>query len=244
MARSARAFVDYEPGMPLKIRQMARTLPTLVADPFDLPAVVKLFDGMASSSLVRLPYQRMAERLDEADRARLERLTREPVDMEALGRLPRDSFGGAYARWMSICRFSPSYYADVYPPSVALFEAHWPLLRYAKVHDFHHVAMGLGANLPDEIGLQVFNLLNFGEPMGGMTLGLLPYVLARYGQPARTLAQVGRCARLSRRLPDLWIFPFEERYAQPLAELRRELGLPVEGLGDFDIPGAGGPPQA
>lgn len=75
------------------------------------------------------------------------------------------------------------------------------------------------------MGLQAFNLRNFGEPFA--TLGVLsaPLTALRYGDARRMLAEMVRGWRLGATLPNLFVAPFEDWYALDLDEVRRRLGV-------------------
>lgn len=216
--------------MGLKLRQAVGTLPDLFRDPYDLPRVVELYDALSTWRPIEGLYALMVGGLDAGAQEELARLTRQPVDVDALAALPEGTLGRGYVDFLERHGLAHDYYLQAYPPSRATVEANWVMHRFAKTHDFHHVLLGASADLPDEIGLQVFNILNFGEPFGAASVVALPFVMFRYGQRRRTLRAVARLARAARRIDNVFLFPWERHYATPVTALRARFGLPADGL--------------
>ena len=220
--------------MALKIGQAARSIPGLLRDPFDLPKEIDLYDGLADLPPVAWAYRRMVAGLPAAEREELRRLTEERVDWGELRALPEASFGRHYLGFMDRHGYVEDYYLLASPGSVDAFGNHWTMLRFARIHDYHHTVLGLSGDADDEAALQVFNTVNFGEPWGWATLPALPVLALRYGRPLRMARRVAACAQAGLRLPELFTFPFERRFDTPLAVLRSELGIPPDGLfGDW-----------
>lgn len=217
--------------MPLKLRQVARALPTLIVDdPYDLVATLQVVDGVADFAPLRWWYARMAARLPPAERERYQRLTRQRIDLPRLRGLPHGSYGRALAAFVDAERIDPEYFLNLYPPAASTFERHWVMHRFAKVHDPLHVLLGLSTWLPHEMGLQLFHFTNFGEPLAlGTFVNFWPVVLKR--APLRaTVSEMIRLPALGPTLPNLLWFPHEERWEQDLVSLRRELSIPPEGF--------------
>ncbi len=216
--------------MGLKLWQAVGTLPDLFRDPYDLPRVVELYDALSSWRPIEALYALMVRGVDADTRAELAALTRQPVDVHALAALPAGTLGRAYVDFLAHHGLTHDYYLQAYPPSRATVEANWVMHRFAKTHDFHHVLLGASAELPDEIGLQVFNVLNFGEPFGAASVVALPFVMFRYGERRRTLRAVLRLGRAARRLDNAFLFPWERHYATPVTALRERFRVPANGL--------------
>ena len=216
--------------MGMKLRQALGTLPDLFRDPYDLARVVELYDALSTWAPIELAYEAMVRRLDPTTRSELAALTVEPVDMDALLALPSGTLGRGYVDFLERHALAPDYWTQAYPPARATTERNWIMHRFAKTHDFHHVVLGASASLPHEIGLQVFNFLNFGEPYGFASVGALPFVMLRYRARRETLGAVWRMGRAALRVENLFVFPWERHFATPVTELRARLGLPADGL--------------
>lgn len=218
--------------MPLKLRQILTAMPRmLVLEPYDLKATLQIFDGVASFRPVELWFDRLVAHLDPQEREHLERLTFERIDLDHLRSLPHGTYGRAFASFIDADGLDPEYFLNLYPPAAPAFRDHWVMYRYAKVHDFAHVCLGISTWMPDEMGLQVFHFTNFKEPFALGTLAAYPTVVWRFGHARTTVAEMLRQGRWGPRVKNLLLFPHEERFEQPLTELRRELGIPEAGIG-------------
>lgn len=218
--------------MPLKLRQVAAAMPRmLVLQPYDLTATLEIFDGVATFGPLQRWFDRLVAALSPAEQAHLRTLTFQRVDLDALRGLPHGSYGRAFAAFIDGDGLDPEYFLNLYPPARAAFADNWVMYRYAKVHDMLHVILGVSIWMPQEMGLQVFHYTNFREPFALGTLAAWPAVVWKFGHPRTTVKEMLYQGRWGRRVPNLLLFPHEERWAQPLVELRRELGVPEAGIG-------------
>ncbi len=217
--------------MPLKVRPFVRNARRLLVNPFaDLELVQELVEAVADWFPVRAAYARLVARIDKEEAAHLAKLTREPIDLPALRALPPASFGRHFATYLDRHGLDPDYYLNLYPPVRPAFHANWLLWRFGKCHDMHHTLLDVGVSVPEEFGLQVFNVMNFGEPLCLSSIAISPYILLRYPDQGRTLSCARDAIRLSRRIRNLLTFPFEDHYQTDLAELRRICHVPEGGL--------------
>jgi ubiquinone biosynthesis protein Coq4 len=200
----------------------------LFREPKDFPSAIRLSDAMASSRLMQRSYARMLEGLSPGEVAHLRELTLQPVDPPALLALPEGSFGHEYARFIERAGLDLDAYAGVFPPYRQTWDEHWPLRRFAKVHDMHHFLLGFPLDFQSEIGLQAFNLRNFGEPHSLLSLGAVPLVLAKYGEARRTLALLRRGWTLAGQARNLYTAPLEDLFPLALGEVRARLRLPEQ----------------
>lgn len=211
--------------MGLKATQALRAAAVLVRDPFDFPASIQLADALAGWSVVQRLHERMLKGLDPERVAYLRELTLKPLDLEALGRLPENTFGYRYAAFMREHGLDMNPQVQVHPPFAKLLEENWLVARHARLHDLHHVLTGWEVKPPDELGLLVFNTRNFREPFGILALASVPIAVARHGEPARMLREVWRGWRLGREAENLFQTPLEEYLELDLDEVRRRLRL-------------------
>lgn len=218
--------------MPLKLLQIARAMPTmLVLEPYDLTATLQIFDGVASFGPVEAWFERFAADLDAAELDRLRELTFRRIDLDAMRALPHGSYGRSFAAFIDGDKLDPEYFLNLYPPARQAFADHWLMYRYAKVHDMLHVILGVSIWMPEEMGLQLFQFTNFREPFALGTLAAWPAVIWKFGHPRTTLREMRHQGAWGRKVKNLLLFPHEERWEQPLVELRDELGVPRAGIG-------------
>lgn len=213
--------------MTLKLGPLVRSLRRLVVDPMDFPATMVFIDATMDAALPWL-RQRMLAGLDGPATRRLQALTDRPLELAALARLPANTLGHALAAFMRRYRLRQDAQAAAFPPLAAGLEREWILRRFGRVHDIHHVLLGLGTDAPAELALQFFNLRNFREPYAVFAVLAAPAVLLRYGEVRRTLRAIGGAWRLAGRAVNLFQVPFEELLAEDLGALRGALGLSTQ----------------
>ena len=211
--------------MAIKYRQALGAAIELLRDPFDFPPAVRLCDAMADFWLVKRLYARILDGLPAEVAAHLYELTLRPIDLDALARMPEATFGRRYAAFLAAHKVSASAQVDAFPEIAKTFERHWILRRFARIHDMHHALLGFGVDAHGEMGLQMFNLRNFGEPYGALAMASFPVTALKYGEPRRMLREIAKGWTMGGRAANLFVVPFEDRFDADFAELRRELGL-------------------
>jgi ubiquinone biosynthesis protein Coq4 len=157
------------------------------------------------------------------------------IDLDALARLPPGTFGRAYADHMRDHALAPFEVSDDLDPGVLgrnTFAA-----RYAVTHDIFHVLLGFDTRLPGEMGVLAFAVAQgyARAQWVALAFALVLYPLLAPREAGRTFRCFREGWRLGRGARFLLGVRFEERWERPLAELRRELGLPA-------TPGAAGAP--
>jgi ubiquinone biosynthesis protein COQ4 len=212
--------------MPLKYEPATSAVASLLRDPFDNIAAGQLVDAIADTWLMRVARQHMIRGLSQQELAHLRELTYQPLEHTALRALPSTSLGHEYAAHLERHELNPRVLMDVFPALEATASTDWVLHRYLKLHDLLHFLLDFGIDAPGEMGLQIFNLRNFGEPHGLLALASLPLSIARRGYPRQMLREARQGWRLGARLPNLLHAPLEEMLELSTHEVRRRLGLP------------------
>ena len=215
--------------MALHLRPLRRTLPGLLRDPFALDLGIEFLHGIVDTPMMRLAFRQMLIGVDAPERGFLESLTRTPIDHEALAGLPETTLGGAYSRFFTDNGFDPEFHAKVYPDCLDDLERNWIFARFARLHDLHHVMLGIGVSPQEELALHLFLFVNTRDPISTMFTTGLPYLAARYLTRGRFWAESRRLIKAARALPNLFRFPYEEVMAEPLIDLRVRVGLPESG---------------
>jgi ubiquinone biosynthesis protein Coq4 len=216
--------------MATKYRQLIVATYELLKNPFDFPPAVRLYEALAESWLVQRLYRRMIADLPEAERARLCELTRRPIDLAALRALPPNAFGRRYADFFEHRELSATSQVEAWPPIAETFEKDWVMARFARVHDMHHVLLDFDVDAHGEMGLQLFNLMNFREPFGALAMASLPVTAALYGDARRMLREIDKGYRLAGTAKNLLCAPLEEHFERDIDELRAELGIALRDL--------------
>lgn len=215
--------------MGLKLRPMLETLPYLLDNPFDVKKGVVFFDGVVETWPLQAWFRSMVRSLPEHRKAELARMTREPVDLEALRRLPEGTFGHQFARFIGEMDFDPEFHLKACPESGVALERNWIYQRFAKLHDMHHVMLGVDISPQVELGLQVFLCTNTRDPVASMFMAALPFFATRFGNYGRTARASWTLGRAGLSVRNLFHFPYERHYETPLVEVRRLAGVPAEG---------------
>lgn len=156
------------------------------------------------------------------------------LDYDALRRLPADTLGAHYTRFLDGCGLDPDILAEPAgtasgagysdPDAAFLHE------RYRQTHDIWHALTGLGMEGHEEVILHAFTWGQLRLPYSALivTLGALKHVVLE--RRWRVLMQT---------LPDAYAAGFsakplilvywERRFAEPIEKLRAELGIRVLG---------------
>src|SRR4051794_38314202 len=121
--------------MPLKPRQALVAAVDLVRDPLNYNAAMRFGDALADWPVMRWLYRRMMDGLGPAEVEHLRALTDRPIDFDALAKLPPNTFGWAYQRFMQSQNLSAAAQIDSYPPIKAALARDWVLRRFTRGHD-------------------------------------------------------------------------------------------------------------
>jgi ubiquinone biosynthesis protein Coq4 len=209
----------------IKFGKALRGFGRLVWDPFDFAGAMVLFDAFESFGPVRDAYARMVSGLAPDERDHLRALTERPLDLAAMSGLPSNTLGYAYATFFDQDGLYVDAQVRAHPDLNDVFAREWLYNRFCRVHDFHHVLLGFKADIAGEMGLQAFNLSNFGEPFAALAMLSTPVTALRYGSPGYIAREVERGWKLGRELPNLFVAPFEDWYDHDMGAVRERLGV-------------------
>jgi ubiquinone biosynthesis protein COQ4 len=139
------------------------------------------------------------------------------LDFAALAKLPEGTFGNAYARFMTERGLTP----DIFAAQGRLSRTAFVIKRLRQTHDLWHVLTGIGTDVPGELELQAFSFTQLRLPSAFIliAMGTLRWSWRHPSLPFRVL----RGAFAGLRAEKLDAQPWEELWARPLVELRREL---------------------
>lgn len=140
-------------------------------------------------------------------------------DLHELARLPEDTLGGAYARFMLAHSLKPDFYENV----KARHKMHYLRLRLRQTHDIWHVLSGYDTGLFGEIGLQAFY---FAQVTNGQSALIFSGVVfksllrGRFDDLERYVAHFCEGYRNGRRAHNLLAVRWESHWNDTLASLR------------------------
>lgn len=155
-----------------------------------------------------------------ADKPRINTIT---VDMNYLRSLPEDSFGRSYVQFLDDNKVTPDSRMEVRfleDPQLA-----YVMTRYRECHDLVHTILGMPTNMLGEVAVKWVEALNTGLPMcyGGAVFGaarLRPKQRKEY-----TSRYLPWAIQNGKSIKPLMTVYWEERWKQPISQLRAELGI-------------------
>lgn len=178
-----------------------------------LEAYEHLNAGTESHRVKRFYASAHGERLFAEDRT----LDGSTLDFAALLKLPEGSLGNAYARFMTERGLTP----DIFASEGVLTKPAFMIKRMRQTHDLWHVLTGINTDVPGELELQAFTLIQLRAPSAVLlvSLGTLRWLWSHPTLPFRVLR--GLISGL--RAKKLDATPWEDLWERPVMELRREL---------------------
>ncbi|KAF9065544.1 coenzyme Q biosynthesis protein Coq4-domain-containing protein [Rhodocollybia butyracea] len=194
-------------------------------NPYRADLIAALGETTAGSSLPKLRDIMLANpegRQILKDRPRINTRT---VDMDALARLPANTWGRTYINWLERTGVTPDSREPVHyinDPELA-----YVMQRYRECHDLYHCITNFSVNVESELAVKYFEFANLGLPLAA---------ISAIGGPLRILSNAKKRDRLfseyvpwalktgstSRCLISVY---WEKRWEQDVEELRRELGI-------------------
>jgi len=146
-------------------------------------------------------------------------------DLAALRALPDGTLGREYARHLDANGIEPLVISDAVKER---FQNNPYALRYTTTHDLHHVLTGFDTGLAGEAGVVAFNVGQGSAPVGPAMLWVVRVVYALFSptQIRRVWHNLRVGREMGRRAKLVIAEPIESHFAEPLARVRAELGIP------------------
>jgi ubiquinone biosynthesis protein Coq4 len=150
------------------------------------------------------------------------------IDLGALATLPSDTLGYAYAHFLRSRGLTPAVF-DKPPSEVSDPRMQYVVQRLRQTHDLWHVVTGHDTDPASEVALQAFTFAQVRAPSSAIlaTVGTLRGLRQRPTLVRHVLGSLWTGVRADR-LP---VFPWEDHWATPLRDVRRMLGIPIDGIG-------------
>lgn len=151
------------------------------------------------------------------------RINTKTIDLDKLRKLPDNTFGRAYIKFLDDNKVTPDSRMEVRfieDPEIA-----YVMTRYRECHDLVHTILGMPTNMLGEVSVKWFEALNTGLPMcyGGAVFGavrLRPKQRQLYSSKFLPWAiSNGKSAK-----PLMTVY-WEKRFDQDLQDLQNELGI-------------------
>jgi len=209
--------------------QLSRTLKPLyffyrlARDPSELDRVFQMRDSASDPVMMRAIYERMGR--EPAAKAAFEKRPRlGPITLSELMALPADSLGRTYAEFMARHGLTP----DAIPRVDDDGGADYMRAHLYETHDLWHVVTGFEPDPAGEAGLQAVYAAQLPGMLPAALVSALLLNAAIERSSIKTKERFDAVARgweLGQRAELLFGYPWRERLATPLAEVRRELGI-------------------
>ncbi|MEM7154403.1 MAG: Coq4 family protein [Myxococcota bacterium] len=148
-----------------------------------------------------------------------------PIDLAALAQLPAGSFGHEYARFMTTHRLHPIVPTAAVDAAIVARNAF--TVRYAAIHDMVHVLTGFDTTWPGEAGVWAF-VGGQNYSLGFRIAAVFSLLVAPFRSPLRILTAWRNWRRgwaMGRTATTVLPLRLEERFEQPLADVRAALGI-------------------
>lgn len=213
---------------PLDAFRFARAVVRIVSDPTNLDEVFVLADMSEKSPQLREVIAKL--RSDPSVAAILDRKPRlGRVDQDALARLPEGTVGREYADFM---RARGLRHEDLQLVPTDTSDMDWIRNHLRETHDLWHVVTGFDTDVAGELGLQAFYLAQIQGPLPVLLLavGMTNTLFKGMDDAPHRMHAITRGWLLGTRARSLFGLEFAKRWEQPLAALRAELALDLEGV--------------
>ncbi|MGB1016486.1 MAG: Coq4 family protein [Nannocystaceae bacterium] len=210
----------------IQATRFIRAYTTLVRDPKKTERVFQLINSMGDEGLTKLPG--FMER-PEVQQVMSKPAKRLDTNLEMLAALPEGTLGRCFAEYMQAQGFDPA--GLVYNTGDSPFDR--IRIHLEATHDVWHVVTGFRTDVAGELGLQAFYHAQFGAGLALILIssGLLNTLFFALDDADRRMAAISHGWQLGRTARPLLGVDWSTRWDQPLAHVRRDLGLSETGEG-------------
>lgn len=151
---------------------------------------------------------------------------RNRVDWEALKKLPTESLGFQFAKFMANVDVTP---LEQLPESGVQISPEIDYLRrrIRLVHDIHHVVCGYPADELGEMGISAFYVAQINSPLNSMVLaiGLIKCTIKMPSRLPELMNTITHGWQMGLRTPNLFGVKWEEMWHLPVSEIQKNLRI-------------------
>jgi ubiquinone biosynthesis protein Coq4 len=202
--------------------RMVASLADFLKHPDSLDSVLNVSASLKDSALSAQMFRHLLANPSMASLV-AEEWRPEPIDLDALERLPKGSLGHEYAHQLRILGLTPDSLID---PNPITTPQDFVIHRLRETHDIVHVLTGFGVDGPGELGLQAFNLAQNRSPLAVMLIfgGMLTAL--QNDEPLELLlAALARGFELGLKAECVIAQKLEEGWDRPVADWRQRLRI-------------------
>lgn len=203
-----------------RLRLARGALRKLMSDPNDTEQVFVLSIALNAGRLPQLMARFLADDSGVELLTRRAAIDKRSVDYDALRKLPADTLGGAYVRFLDDNGLDPDLFQA--PPGLPAAPA-YVTQRMRQTHDIWHVVTGYDPSLAGEIPLLAFIYAQTGAPAMGLlaAVGAVRHSL----ELGNIFGRVWRGYQGGKRAAFLGNVAWESMWELPLSEVRQRLGV-------------------
>ncbi|MGC6488528.1 MAG: Coq4 family protein [Planctomycetota bacterium] len=195
----------------------------MLRNPEGTESVFDIEDGLKDTRAAEGVVDRVA-RDPAVQRMMRERYLADPVDIDALERLPEGTLGNAFARHILDHGFDADYYRKM-PVETDL---NWVMMRMRQTHDIWHVVLDIDTSRLGEIAVKAFELSQTWRPLAAVITcgGMIRYLMKDPDQLGDVMQFISHGYQLGRTAKPFLAQKWEHGWERPLGAWRRDLGLP------------------
>jgi ubiquinone biosynthesis protein Coq4 len=210
---------------PVALFQLGKAFLSLVKDPNQLDMVFKLSDRVDNQKVL----QGVADAFGKTEygqKALADRPRLGAVDMQKLLTLPAGTLGHEFAKHM-LDRGLKLEDIPTLPGEDAL---HYVRAHLYETPDIWHVVTGFETDVAGELGLQAFYLAQLPATLAGVILatGFLNTVFYKLDEKEARMFEITRGWQMGKRCKPLSGIQWQTMWAQPLKQIRAELGITAD----------------
>lgn len=197
----------------------------LVKNPNNTHAIIRMSDALKKSTPPELIAQFMEKAYDDPklDEAFQQKYWPYMPAFDELKKMPVGTFGNEFAQFITKWNLDK----DIFPRPNFSTKSDYLLSRIYQAHDAWHVLTGYNPVIEDELALQAFGVGQYKQPISLLIIsGGLLHILEK--SPARAmeaLSAISSGFERGKQAHNLLTSPLIERFADPIEEVRRDLGI-------------------
>lgn len=212
---------------PVKSARALYAYSVIARDPNQLGKVFDLRSSLDNDDRIT----QIVERIGTSETAR-EALRDRPrlgnIDLSALASLPEGTLGQRFGQHMIEAKLDPA----AIPTLPSDDENTYVSAHLYETHDVWHVVTGFKTDVAGELGLQAFYLGQFPAFLSAAILsaGLLNTMIFGMEDRDRRMEAIARGWDLGKHAKQLFGVRWQDRWSEPLEDVRASLGVPREGV--------------
>jgi ubiquinone biosynthesis protein COQ4 len=194
---------------------------TLTQNPTDFTAIYDIDAVLRQTPLATISIEYLKTQPGMVEIMRDRYLSPTP-DLNVLLTYPTDSLGYIFASHLQSHGFDPAFYRQITVEN----DITYITLRRSQTHDIHHLITGFGTDLPNELGLQAFELAQMRSPLAIALLSSgIVHSLSNPSALEHTVQLIQQGWQMGLKAKPLTAERWEDHWEKSIFELRIKLGV-------------------